>query len=84
MWNDLANTSNGLPRVLHPRYSVVNLRIGIDQTEGQWMTELYITNLTNKNAVIYTNEGNFDLRSTRNEPRVSYRGCRRRAAAGAE
>ena len=29
------------------------------------LTELYITNLTNKNAVIYTNEGNFDLRQTR-------------------
>jgi hypothetical protein len=31
---------------------------------------LYITNLANKNAVIYTNEGNFDLRETVNEPRV--------------
>jgi iron complex outermembrane recepter protein len=70
MWNDLAATSNGLPRVLQPGYSVMNLRFGLDQTEGQWMTELYITNLTNKNAVIYTNEGNFDLRYTRNEPRV--------------
>ena len=70
MWNDLANTSNGLPRVLQPGYSIMNLRFGLDQTEGQWMTELYITNLTNKNAVIYTNEGNFDLRYTRNEPRV--------------
>jgi Xaa-Pro aminopeptidase len=38
---------------------------------GQWLSEIYITNLTNKNAVIYTNEGNFDLRCTRsNEPRV--------------
>jgi len=70
MWNNLANTSNGLPRVLQPGYSVMNLRFGLDQTAGQWMTEFYITNLTNKNAVIYTNEGNFDLRYTRNEPRV--------------
>jgi outer membrane receptor protein involved in Fe transport len=31
---------------------------------------LYITNLANKNAVIYTNEGNFDLRQKVNEPRV--------------
>jgi|ERR1017187_4386457 hypothetical protein len=83
MWNDLANTSNGLPRVLQPGYSVMNLRIGLDQTEGQWMTELYITNLTNKNAVIYTNEGNFDLRSTRNEPGCSTRGCRTAGASGA-
>ena len=32
--------------------------------------ELYITNLTDKNAIIYTNTGNFDLRYTINEPRV--------------
>jgi iron complex outermembrane receptor protein len=89
MWNDLAATSNGLPRVLQPGYSVMNLRFGLDQTEGQWMTELYITNLTNKNAVIYTNEGNFDLRYTRNEPRVfgarvSYRWGKKGASAGGE
>jgi hypothetical protein len=29
---------------------------------------LYITNLAIKNAVIYTNEGNLDLRETVNEP----------------
>lgn len=28
------------------------------------------TNLLDKNAVIYTNEGNYDLRETVNEPRV--------------
>lgn len=87
MWNDLANTSNGLPRVLQPGYSVMNLRFGLDQTEGQWMTEPYITNLTNKNAVIYTIESNFDLRYNRNEPRVfgarvSYRWGKRGAGAG--
>lgn len=71
MWNDLQTSgSNGLPRVLQPGYSVMNLRFGLNQTESQWTTELYIANLTNKNAIIYTNEGNFDLRQTRNEPRV--------------
>ena len=71
MWNDLETSgSNGLPRVLQPGYSVLNLRFGLHQSESHWLAEFYITNLTNKNAVIYTNEGNFDLRYTRNEPRV--------------
>jgi iron complex outermembrane receptor protein len=71
MWNDLQTSgSNGLPRVLQPGYTVTNLRIGVNQVDSHWLTEFYVTNLTNKNAVIYTNEGNFDLRQTRNEPRV--------------
>ena len=71
MWNSLqTNGSNGLPRVLQPGYSVMNLRFGLHQTAERWTTELYITNLLNKNAIIYTNEGNFDLRETVNEPRV--------------
>jgi len=71
MWNDLQTSgSNGLPRVLQPGYSIMNLRIGLHQSDSRWLSELYIANLTNKNAVIYTNEGNFDLRQTRNEPRV--------------
>jgi iron complex outermembrane recepter protein len=71
MWNEItADGENGLPRVLQPGYTVMNLRFGLTETEHHWLTELYITNLTNKNAVIYTNEGNYDLRYTRNEPRV--------------
>jgi outer membrane receptor protein involved in Fe transport len=71
MWNDLqANGSNGLPRVLQPGYTVMNLRLGVNQTAEHWTGEFYITNLLNKSAVIYTNEGNFDLRQTVNEPRV--------------
>ncbi|MGA2188749.1 MAG: TonB-dependent receptor [Steroidobacteraceae bacterium] len=71
MWNDLqANGFNGLPRVLQPGYTVMNLRLGVNQTAEHWTAEFYITNLTNKDAVIYTNEGNFDLRQTVNEPRV--------------
>jgi outer membrane receptor protein involved in Fe transport len=48
----------------------MNVRVGLSQLDEHWTAELYITNLTNKNAVIYTNEGNFDLRQTVNEPRV--------------
>jgi outer membrane receptor protein involved in Fe transport len=71
MWNDLqTNGLNGLPRVLQPGYSVMNLRLGVNQTAEHVTAEFYITNLTNKTAVIYTNEGNFDLRQTVNEPRV--------------
>jgi len=71
MWNDLQTSgSNGLPRVLQPGYSIMNLRFGLHQSDSRWLSELYIANLTNKNAIIYTNEGNFDLRQTRNEPRV--------------
>jgi hypothetical protein len=60
--------------------------VGLNSPITHWFTELYVTNVTNKNAVIYTNEGNFDLRYTRNEPRVyglrvSYRWGK---AAGAE
>jgi iron complex outermembrane receptor protein len=71
MFNTLQTTgSNGLPYVLQPGYSIMNLRLGLNQVGEHWTSELYITNLTNKNAVIYTNEGNFDLRQTVNEPRV--------------
>ena len=48
----------------------MNLRFGLTQPDQGWTSEFYITNLANKNAVIYTNEGNFDLRETVNEPRV--------------
>jgi outer membrane receptor protein involved in Fe transport len=71
MFNSLQETgSNGLPYVLQPGYTVMNVRFGLNQLDQHWTAELYVTNLTNKNAVIYTNEGNFDLRQTVNEPRV--------------
>ncbi len=71
MWDDLhVEGSNGIPRMLQPSYSILNLRFGLNPEGGHWLSELYITNLTNKNAIIYTNSGNFDLRQTVNEPRV--------------
>jgi outer membrane receptor protein involved in Fe transport len=71
MFNALTeNGTNGLPYVLQPGYTLMNLRFGLNQLDQHWTAELYITNLTDKNAVIYTNEGNYDLRQTVNEPRV--------------
>jgi iron complex outermembrane recepter protein len=71
MWNDLhVEGSNGFPRMLQPEYTLMNLRFGLSSGEGHWLAELYCTNLTDKNAIIYTNTGNFDLRQTTNEPRA--------------
>jgi iron complex outermembrane recepter protein len=71
MWDDLhVAGSNGFPRMLQPAYSLMNLRLGIAPPGGAWLAELYVTNLANKNAIVYTNTGNFDLRQTVNEPRV--------------
>ncbi len=71
MWNDLhVAGSNGFPRILQPSYSLLNLRLGVNPQGGHWLAEFFITNLTDKNAIVYTNTGNFDLRETTNEPRV--------------
>jgi outer membrane receptor protein involved in Fe transport len=71
MWNDLhVEGSNGFPRILQPSYSIMNLRFGLNPEGGHWLTEFYITNLADKNAIVYSNTGNFDVRETTNEPRV--------------
>ena len=71
MWDDLhVGGSNGYPRILQPDYSLMNLRVGVTPASGRWLAEFYVRNLTDKNAIIYTNTANFDLRSTTNEPRV--------------
>jgi iron complex outermembrane recepter protein len=73
MYNGLnpEDKNTGLGRVQQPAYSIMNLRLGLNPSEGeQWLMELYITNLANKNAIVYSNTGNFDLRLTTNEPRV--------------
>jgi iron complex outermembrane recepter protein len=72
MWNGLNpnDKNSGLPRILQPDYTLANLRIGLNPVGGQWLAEFYITNLTDKNAIVYSNTGNFDLRETTNEPRV--------------
>jgi outer membrane receptor protein involved in Fe transport len=71
MWNDFhVQGSNGFPRILQPSYSIMNLRFGLNPAGGHWLGEFYITNIADKNAIIYSNTGNFDLRETTNEPRV--------------
>jgi iron complex outermembrane recepter protein len=72
MWNGLnpEDKNTGLPRLLQPDYTISNLRLGLTPDGGHWLAEFYITNLADKNAIIYSNTGNFDLRETTNEPRV--------------
>jgi iron complex outermembrane recepter protein len=72
MWSQLTidDPNLGLPRVLQAEYSILNLRFGLTPNNGRWLGEFYITNLTNKNAIVYSNTYNFDLRETTNEPRV--------------
>ena len=89
MYNGLNpnDVNSGLPRVLQPAYTLMNVRVGLNPVNSRWLAEFYITNLTDKNAIVYSNSGNFDLRLTTNEPRVyglrlSYRFGK--AAVGAE
>jgi iron complex outermembrane recepter protein len=90
MYNGLNpdDVNTGLPRILQPSYIIMNLRMGINPAGSEnWFTEFYVTNLANKNAIIYSNTGNFDLRLTVNEPRVfgariSYRWGRSSPSAG--
>ncbi|HEY2808731.1 MAG TPA: TonB-dependent receptor [Steroidobacteraceae bacterium] len=71
MWDDLhVQDVNGFPRMLQPAYTLMNLRIGLNPDNGRWLAELYCENLADKNAIIYTNTGNFDLRETTNQPRT--------------
>jgi len=71
MWNDLHVVgSKGFPRILQPGYTIMNLRVGLNPEGGHWLGEFYITNLADKNAIIFSNTGNYDLRQTTNEPRV--------------
>ncbi|HTV51781.1 MAG TPA: TonB-dependent receptor [Steroidobacteraceae bacterium] len=69
MWSSLQVTDPyGFSRQLQPAYSISNVRLGLES--GRWTSELYVTNLWDTNAVIFTNTGNYDHRQTTNEPRV--------------
>ena len=60
MWNDLhVAGSNGIPRILQPAYSIMNVRFGLNPEGGHWLAELYVTNLADKNAIVYSNTGNY-------------------------
>ena len=64
------STFTGIPRILQPSYILMNVRFGLNPAGGRWLAELYVTNLADKNAIVYSNTGNYDLRLTTNEPRV--------------
>ena len=71
MYNDLhVSGSKGFGRINQPAYSLLNLRVGLNPVGAHWLAELYVRNLTDKNAIVYSNTGNYDLRETTNEPRV--------------
>ncbi len=72
MWNNFNPDSpyTGLPRILQPGFTLMNIRLGLTPEGGRWMAELYVDNLTDKNAIVFSNTGNYDLRLTTNEPRV--------------
>ena len=62
MWNDLhvdrlqrrpAHPAAGL----HAHESALRPQSG----GGHWLAELYVTNLTDKNAIVYSNTDNFDI-----------------------
>jgi outer membrane receptor protein involved in Fe transport len=71
MWSDL-NTSplSTTTRSLQPAYDISNVRLGFTNARDNWGAELYVTNLDNTRAVIYTNKYNYDGRETTNQPRV--------------
>jgi outer membrane receptor protein involved in Fe transport len=56
-------------RVLQPEYNLGSLRFGVDQSGGRWGLEGYVSNISNKHAVIYINTYLYDARQTTNEPR---------------
>jgi outer membrane receptor protein involved in Fe transport len=71
MWCDLRVTNAyGFGRSLQPSYDISNLRLGLKGPNEVWTAEAYVTNLFDKNAIIYTNTANYDRRNTTNEPRV--------------
>jgi iron complex outermembrane receptor protein len=61
---------HGFGRSLQPAYNISNLRFGIQAPNDHWSAEAYVSNLLNKDAVVFTNTGNYDHRQTTNEPRV--------------
>ena len=71
MWSDLRVANpNGFSRSLQPGYSISNLHFGVKMPGEHWQVDSYVTNLFNKDAIIFTNTGNYDHRTTTNEPRV--------------
>ena len=57
-------------RALQPAYNLGTLRFGLEQQKGRWGAEGYISNVTNKHAVIFINTFLYDSRQTTNAPRA--------------
>ena len=74
MWSDLRAIANpalgskGTARSLQPSYSISNVRLGVENS--RWTVEAYVTNLTNKDAILLVNTANYDTRQTTNQPRT--------------
>ena len=74
MWSDLRAVPNpalgnrGTARTLQPPYSISNVRLGVEN--ARWSVEAYVTNLTNKDAILLVNTANYDTRQQTNEPRT--------------
>ncbi len=57
-------------RSLQPAYDIGSLRVGVDQSEGRWSAEAYVSNITNERAVVFINTYLYDSRITTNAPRA--------------
>lgn len=56
-------------RSLQPAYDIGSLRFGVDQADGRWSAEAYVSNVTNERAVVFINTYLYDSRITTNAPR---------------
>jgi len=56
-------------RRIQPAYALGSLRFGVNQANGRWGVEGYVSNITNKHAVIFINTYLYDGRETTNAPR---------------
>ena len=65
MWSNLSVDV----RAMQPAYNLGTLRLGVDSTDGRWALEGYVSNITNKHAVIFINPYLYDTRETTNAPR---------------
>jgi outer membrane receptor protein involved in Fe transport len=66
MWNDLREDT----RALQPAYTICNVRAGLGKPVGGWTAEAYVTNVSNRRAVIFANYTGYSHTDIPNEPRV--------------
>ncbi len=66
----MQSSLNANSRKLQPQYNIGSLRLGLEQADGHWGAEAYVSNITNKHAVIFYNPYLYDSRFTTNAPRA--------------